>query len=390
MMTSLLPSATGVWNFADMLSDEYLTLAEVLRSQGFVTASFIQNGNAGPQAGLHQGFSTLLDNETIGEVTEDAFGEHVQSWLKRNSHRNLFLYIHVMDPHGVYDPPDPYNGWYREIAPGDTRMSYDRRLDPEWVETPTMEGRRRLYDGEILHNDRVLHGFFKALESVGIREDTFMVLTSDHGEHLGEHGFWEHQPPGYLQGIHVPLMCVYPGGFKGSQRIPDPVQLMDVMPTILELVGIDPSKLLLQGDSLVDLMEGRRLEEWARRIVVSEEPMDRWKNEPFRNQGVFVFGSLLYRDWHFIASRRFWPQRGFVPEGFRMKVFNFAQDGEEEHPLSRFFLDLLIRYRFMSILNGVQSNNLKAHEGWTSEREGGTYRFDPDALEQLKALGYVG
>jgi len=64
-MTSLYPIATGVWNFSDMLDDNYLTIAEIMRHQGFATASFIQNGNAGPLAGLHQGFSNLFDTGTM-------------------------------------------------------------------------------------------------------------------------------------------------------------------------------------------------------------------------------------------------------------------------------------------------------------------------------------
>jgi hypothetical protein len=133
LMTSLLPTATGVWDFADMLRDEYLTLAEILRSQGFSTASFIQNNNAGPQAGLHQGFSILLDNRSVSVKTEEVFGKRLESWLERNRDRNFFLYVHVMDPHGIYDPPPPFDQWYREIASVGTPVPFDRILDPEWV-----------------------------------------------------------------------------------------------------------------------------------------------------------------------------------------------------------------------------------------------------------------
>ena len=165
---------------------------------------------------------------------------------------------------------------------------------------------------------------------------------------------------------------------------------MDLMPTILELAGVDESGMVFQGESLVDLVEGRRLADWESRIVVSEEPVDRWKHKPFRDRGLFVFGSLLYRDWHLIASRRFWPMRGYVPEGLRMKVFDFVRDPGENRQLYRFFFDLYLRYEFLSLLNELQSSDLEAHMKWTGGKGGGSFRYDPDTLERLRALGYVG
>ena len=114
LMTSLFPSATGVWHWDDMLNENYLTLAEVMRSQGFMTASFVQNGNAGPYAGLHQGFSVLWDRDRIGTTTEDILGGQVLEWLEASRHRNFFAYLHVTDPHGVYDPPKPFDNWFRQ------------------------------------------------------------------------------------------------------------------------------------------------------------------------------------------------------------------------------------------------------------------------------------
>ena len=81
---------------------------------------------------------------------------------------------------------------------------------------------------------------------------------------MGEHGEWDHQPPGLMPVIHVPLMMIYPSRFEEPKRIADVVQLVDVMPTVLELAGIDRSELLLQGDSLVSLIERKRARALAR------------------------------------------------------------------------------------------------------------------------------
>jgi arylsulfatase A-like enzyme len=389
LMTSLLPTTTGVWDFADVLPEGFLTLAEVMRQQGFVTASFVQNGNAGLFAGLHQGFDALFDAETTGASTEDILGDRLVSWIERNRDRNFFLYIHVMDPHGVYEPPAPFDRWYREMSAGATPQDFDAHLDPEWEEGPTVEGRRHLYDGEIRHNDAVIEEFLGTIEQLGLKESMFLVLTSDHGEHLGERELWEHDPPGFLQVTGVPLMFVYPKRFRGGQRIDENVQLIDVMPTVLELARVDASGLLMQGDSLVDLVEGREISKWRNRVTLSEEPVLMDKAKPSRNRGLRVFGSMFYRDWHFIASRRFWPQRGYWPESLRMKVFNIANDREEARELWSAYLDLYLRFKFTQALNGVQGNSMGAGKKWSDGGNAPEYKFDPDDLERLKALGYV-
>lgn len=407
MMTSLLPTATGVWKFTDMLSDNYLTLAEVLRSQGFVTASFIQNPNAGPVAGLHQGFDVLFDPETTapgafvgnapgafvdkqGEVfpkPEELFSAGLMRWIEAHPDRNFFLYLHTTDPHGPYEPPEEYRSWYQDPGGHTPVPPYDR-VDAPWVEAPTLEGRRALYDGEIRRNDSVLEGFVGDLERRGFQRDSLLVFLSDHGEHLGEHGIWEHHPPGYRQVTGVQFMFVPPERFETGRRISETVGLIDLMPTLLELAGVDANGLLMQGDSLVGLLDGDGgSTAWRDRVVLSEEPMSMDKANPSRQQGLRVIGSFFYRDWHFIASRQFWPRR-WVPESLRLKVFHLSKELDEE-PLWSFAPDVLMRLRFAHLLDSVQKNDYAARRSWTSEEQDATHRMDPEALEQLKALGYV-
>ena len=388
MMTSLLPSATGVWDFADMLGEQYVTLAEIMRQQGFSTASFVQNGNAGPLAGAHQGFGMLLDSESIGTTPEEILGDRLRSWIAKHRDRNFFLYVHVIDPHGIYEAPPPFDRWYRDTAPGESPQPLHPHLDPGWMEHATTEGRRNLYAGEIRHNDSVIEGFVAFLQELDLFDDTFLIFTSDHGEHLGERNQWEHDPPGFLQVTGVPLMFVYPNRFLGNQRITENVQVMDIMPTVLELAQVHTEDILMQGDSLVDLVEGRRMPEWRNRVTLSEEPSAMDKTRSSRNTGVRVFGSMFYRDWHFIASRRFWPRRGYWPESFRLKAFDVADDRQEERSLWSFVPDLYMRYKYTQLLNHVQANGIEAWSRWTN---GGDqeYRFDPDVLDQLEALGYV-
>jgi arylsulfatase len=388
MMTSLLPSVTGVWGFADMLRPEFLTLAEVMRQQGFATASFVQNNNAGAAAGLHQGFDVAADK--AGHDRADALLESASlwNWLQGHKDRNFLLYLHVTNPHGPYDPPAPYDAPFRALVSKDKPQVRRDILDPPWVNSPTREGRIALYDGEIRHNDEVLRRFFARLKAEGLFDDTLFVFVADHGEHFGEHGVWEHGPPGHVQGIGVPMILVHPQRIPKPMRITESVQLLDVMPTILEFAGVDAGGLAMQGDSLVSLLEGRDPEFWRNRVIASEEVTLRDKVRDWRNEGLWVSGSLFYRDWHFIASRKFWPQHGYWPESLRVKVFNLTDDPKEHSAVTRFLPDAYLRYRYTAGLNRLQSISEEAGRMFRNTQEQ-NYEFDPEALEHLKALGYV-
>jgi hypothetical protein len=384
LMTSLLPTTTGVWNTHDVLDDSYLTLAEILRSQGFVTAARVQNSNAGPPAGLHQGFSEIVDPGGLAEGPQGVLGLDLDEWLERHRDQNFFLYLHILDPHGPYEPPAPFDDLYQEVEKRGAAKKFDYRLDPPWQDRPTVAGRRLLYDGEIRHNDSWLRKFFQMLDHHGMSQHTLLVLTSDHGEHLGEREEWAHHPPGYLRAIHVPLMMVYPERFSGFRAIDPVVQLIDVMPTILELAGVESGELLMQGDSLVDLADGSRADRWRDRIAVSEEPSFMTREAPYS------CGSLFFRGWHLLSSRPFVPRVGGwrPPPVLGLKVFDYAERPEEDRALLTFLPDLYIRHRYSRIVRELQANGLIAWERLTSRSEQ-VRRLDPDALDQLRSLGYI-
>ena len=389
MMTSLLPSVTGVWGFADMLRPEFLTLAEVLRQQGFATASFVQNSNAGPAAGLHQGFDVTADQTVRGPTQTVLEGAPLWDWLRANKDRNTFVYLHIVDPHGPYEPPAPYDEPYRKLAAdGQRPVTRDNSLDADYVKSPTAASRIALYDGEIRHNDDALRRFFAQMQAEGLFDDTLFVFTADHGEYMGEHGYWSHHPPGHVQITGVPLILYHKQGIPQQLRVEEPAQLLDVMPTILDFADVDVSGMTMQGDSLVALLEGRDPEYWQSRVIASEEVTTRDPVKDWRNRGLRVYGSLYYGPWHFISSRAFWPYSGYVPESLRLKVFNQAEDPQETRALPRFFADAYLRYRYTSGLNQLQRISEEAQRRFRSTQET-SYEFDPDTLEHLKALGYV-
>ncbi len=367
IMTSLHPSATGVWNFHEQLGGNYLTIAEILRSQGFQTAAFVQNVNAGPAAGLHQGYSQLFDE--YGGDSASLYSRAVPCWLEKNSTRNFFLYLHVMDPHGPYDPVKRFRSWHADSAETSAPLQKNTTLfDPEWVEVPTVEGRRARYDGEIRNNDHHFASILKKLHDLGIAEKTLVVFLSDHGEHLGEHGQWEHRPPGYIQVIRTPLIMVYPRGLPGNIVIREPVQNLDIAPTVLDLAGIDTGNLLLQGDSLVPLIRRQNLTFWQSRIILSEEVYDKQKTDDS------PWASVISGSGHVLNSRT-----------VDMVRFDYGADQCEliRHPVpgrkKRFLTDFI---------REIQSLNQKAHRQLHRETSS-TVNRDPETVKQLKELGYM-
>jgi arylsulfatase len=389
MMTSMLPSVTGVWGFADMLRPEFLTLAEVMRQQGFATGSFVQNSNAGPAAGLQQGFDVTADAIMHGTTETLLQSQQLWDWLRTHKDRNTFAYLHIVDPHGAYEPPAPHDEFYRQLGrDGKHLLTRDDTLDAEYVKSPSAATRKALYDGEIRHNDEVLRKFFAQLQAEGLFDDTLFVFTADHGEFFGEHGRFAHNPPGHVQVTGVPLILFHRQRIPQQLRVEEPVQLLDVMPTILDFAGVDTSGLAMQGDSLVGLIEGRDAAYWQSRVIASEEVTVRDRVNDSRNRGLRVFGSLYYGNWHFIASRMFWPQRGYLPESLRLKVFNQAEDPQEMQQLKRFLPDAYLRYRYTSGLNELQTIGEDAQRRFRGTNQT-DYDFDPDTLEHLKALGYV-
>lgn len=374
-MTSLLPSATGVANFNQKLHDRYLTLAEILRSQGYRTASFVQNSNAGPAAGLHQGFSYNFDPETLPRGPGGIYGGMAVRWMEQNRDRNFFVYLHVIEPHGPYDPPPPFDHWYRREGPGSRFVPLNRLLhDPKWLEEPTVEGRRLLYDGDIRHNDHWFGLFVAELEEKGLLDETLFVFMSDHGEHLGEHHLWEHRPPGFVQVVHVPLFMVHPAHLPAGRRIAGPVQLLDVAPTILESAAVDVEKLMLQGDSLHSLVRGQRADYWESRISISEEPM------AFPNRrSPEVSMSFFFKDMHVLKSAKV----------HRMRVFDHATDPEENRSTTRAPFYEPLRQAVIPSMRALRRANTAIWQALGRDAER-VIEYDPEVQDRLRALGYVG
>ncbi|MBI5189986.1 MAG: sulfatase [Nitrospirae bacterium] len=365
--TGLYPAAEGVWdNNSAGLSPEFITLASILRSQGFETASFIQNYFAGPALGLDRGFCTV--HTVVGEPAP-ATVKRVHAWIDGHQDRNLFVYVHIFNPHAPYDPAAPYDAWFRE-APGATSVIRDDGIDPAHVAAPTVEGRTALYDGEIRANDAVFERFVSGLGKSGVLDDTLLIFSSDHGEYLGEKGLWEHRPPCLGPVLHVPLIMVYPGRIKPG-RFGQNVQLLDVMPTVLDYAGIDSKRFQLCGDSLAGLVDGKDPKFWDERLTFADEVSTRKGKSDRDARGAAIYKGYLYT----------------VKPGANGKAEWLSVDGsdslEPEGITGRAAAMLL-----SGALEGMQGRSLGIWDGAVKGRET-EKKEDLAARDKLKALGYL-
>ncbi|MBU4311116.1 MAG: sulfatase [Candidatus Omnitrophica bacterium] len=381
-MTSLYSSVTKVWFITDRLDNNFLTLPEIMRSQGFETIGIIENLDAGLLAGLHQGFDYIAMEEDTDSLLNRAYN------AIEKSERNLFIYVHLMDPHGPFNPPDGFRHWYEEVLADDIeeeRLKNRPELDPPWHKEPTAKARKALYDGEIRHNDSRLQEFAEKLKDSGVLDDTLLIFTADHGEFLGEHDLWTHNFPGFIQVLHVPLIMVYPKHIPGGRRITQNVQLLDLMPTILELAQIPKKDMLLQGDSLVPLIKKKDISYWDRRLNYSDgmmNPHNPCLYEPYYQGSVFLNNFHLMKN---LVSKD-------IPLA-KIRIFDFYSDRQEKYNLAEDRSRYLEKYLEADLWLGdfmqrFQQLNAEITQIITQGQEDESV-YTQEEIDSLRSLGYL-
>jgi arylsulfatase A-like enzyme len=364
ILTGLYPSTHGMIFDEDKVPDAIVTLAEALSEQDFITAGFHDGGYMSQDFNIGQGFQTY---ESFGGKGLARIGPKVMSWVAEHAEENFLLLIHTYDTHTPYAPPEPYRDLFLDgleaPSPGfepTPKIMEAIRLsvwtdEPQTLPENDMEYARALYDGGIRYVDTWVGQFLDHLNELGLDERATVVLISDHGEEFQEHGSVLHEKL-YSTVTRVPLI-IRLSGDSPHRRITEVVETIDLMPTILELVGA-PQPPGLQGSSLVPLLRGRAGSD-----------------------------GLAFGESPFFGHRRFVAtgvhQLLLTKQSGAVELYNFVDDRHQQADIA--------------LTEPETTSRLEAEiAGWEGRIAGTSYRsekdaedVDPQTLEQLRELGYI-
>jgi len=265
IFTSLYPSQHGAMSAVSRMRESFPTLGEILMERGYATGAIVNASVLKPEYGINRGFEFYDPTPLEGRVADGTTRDALQ-WVDDNSDRPFLLFAHYFDPHEPYSPPAAYAARYKgdyDGPIGDTFVLHDHCPD---VLGMAFEGLKRLsaadwnqvralYDGEIAFADSQIGILLEGLDERGLLSNTLVVFLSDHGEEFYEHKGFGHGHVLYDEVIHVPLMLSLPGRIPEGVRIGRQVRLIDVMPTILDYIGIKAS-VHMEGVSLKPLLAG--------------------------------------------------------------------------------------------------------------------------------------
>lgn len=347
LFTGEYPGTHGVRdNGGFYLEQGSLTLAEVLQRSGWMTSAFVSAFVLDSRWGLNQGFEVYHDNfdfsryKTIGlDTVQRRGGETMDAflaWLAENGGRKFFSWIHLYDPHSPYDPPEPFKSRFPD----------------------TLDG---LYDGEIAYVDSLIGTVLQSLEKLGILEKTVIVIAGDHGESLGDHAEDTHGFFVYDTTLRVPLILKLPGTAFQGQIVKSQVELIDLLPSLLQILGL-PVPREVQGRSFLPELVGRASR--ADRSVYAESFY------PLYHYGWSELRSLRNREYKFIDAPR--------PE-----LYDLVSDPGETRDLSSLRPGVLARFR-----REIDRRRELTTDGDAGKRA--PAKLDAETMEKLMALGYIG
>ena len=239
LLTGMHPAELGILdNGRAALPDDVETLAETCRDRGYRTAAFLAASVLDGRFGLSAGFDVYDDElpappggviEFDQERPANVVCDRALAWLAGNTDSPFFCWVHFFDPHGPYEPPEPFRS---------------RLADP--------------YDGEVAFADTQVGRLMSWLQAHELADRTLVVVASDHGEGLGEHGESAHGVFLYDSTIRVPLILSMPTRIAAGRRVTAVVSLVDILPTLLELLGW-PVPGAVSGTSFAGALHGNRL-----------------------------------------------------------------------------------------------------------------------------------
>jgi len=376
LMTGRLASQSGYGKTHPLLLDFNPTLASVLREAGYDTVATVDNPNVASSLGYARGFLRYRETweeralATEMDRTRAITADGVRYLSQAKPDRPFFLWLHYVNPHAPYEPPAPWDTAFldAEATRGATLPpveGFHGGVPKPWAKPGKSLGFYvAQYDGEIAAVDAEVGRLLDALAASAVGERTLVVLTSDHGESLGEHGYYfDHGENLFDPSLRIPLFVSGPG-IPPGRRTDVLATTLDLVPTVLDALKVSyPPD--LAGESLLPAIRGER-----------REGRPRLHGQNDRN---------LLAAW----DRRFKIVATPSEEGARYALYDRERDRGETVDAARSSPERMREERrdlelFRERIDGLVAKTRRLLEGQRGEE-----RLSPEACEKLKAMGYV-
>jgi arylsulfatase A-like enzyme/Flp pilus assembly protein TadD len=350
ILTGTYPQFNHVNDFGVPLSPKLPYLSELFHQHGYQTGAFVGSLILDPLDGTAPGFDRGFEIYDAGfhlrrpgadryQTVERRGGvvvDHALAWLSLVPNKPFFLWVHLYDAHDPYDPPAPYKERYASQP----------------------------YDGEIAYVDACVGKLLEALRKHALYDETLIAVMADHGESLGAHGENTHGVFLYDETLHVPLLIKLPLNRSAGRRIETRAGLVDVAPTILSVAGVSPPA-EMQGQSLLPSLKAETVTSAVG--APEDRPAYAETDYPHRAFGWSALRALRTGKYLYIQT----PDR---------ELYNQSTDPEESHNLAS----------SSQAVTDTLAAELADFRKKTSRAAVDLAKPDPEQMQKLQALGYVG
>ncbi len=367
---AVFPPAKHPQAIKQRLPEELETLAEIFRREGYRTFALVDHPSISKQLDYHRGFEEYIElffkrgwHQWLGTKSSNVLKDF-SALLDKSRDNHFFIYLHLIYPHQPYSPPPPFNKLFGK--------GY-QNLTPE-----EKQGVINLYDGEIKYTDQLVGDIFHVLKVRKLLGNTYIIITSDHGEGFWEHGLWEHGNSLFNELLKVPLI-IYPPGGRTAQpaRIQELTSFISLFPTIMDFVNIKkyPNA---DGESLLKYLSGTK-PKIEKNIIYGESPHSFYINAVSCQTDQY---KLIYQPRRPIINLSR-TKKDILSNKF-IQLFDIRADPEEKNNLGSINKTLFQKIGTKLIQHKIK-NDKKRMRFKTEKEKLSDKRF----IEKLKSLGYI-
>ncbi len=382
LFTGLYPIAHGISQENWVLSEELITIAEILSTGGYETIGIVENPVLAVPNNFDQGFQHYYETWRVEEENPDtniAFSVFQKFLSSRNQQKPFFTFVNFVEPHTPYNSSGPFYETF--LSDRSIKLEHNMWLEYFLGNFKFSETEIRhlveLYDAEILYTDFWIGQIIKLLRKHDLWKDTVFIVTSDHGENISDHDMMDHVFSIHESIIKIPLIIHYPKLFPPGTKNYDSVLLQDIFPTLLHLSGIDKDYFPSHGlDLLENNREGRKIfaEYYYPKQVINcfpEEEQENIRLERFKRR----IKAVIDGRFKFI-----WGSDGVH------ELYNLEKDPKEEVNLIN---DEKFRQQKQMLMEALEKFIKSYQINSVISPEDSLEKMDSKTLEALRSLGYI-